>query len=338
MIGRISLAYRRVMRSNSLFDMRFGSQMTPPFAPPKGKFTTAVFHVIQAASAFTSSRVTLAWKRMPPFPGPRERLCCTRKPVSTRTWPLSIFVGNETSRTRFGVRSTWRSPGSSFSSSAAMSNWICAMRKGFRSSRGAMRGTRGGTVGFTTVAISFGPFLGTRISSYLESGPNRQNFLPAGISHLRPFAASGSNTGLGIRGAKVQQLIALLQRQGHLFRYVHPANRIPHQLARRFPCVPLSARDIPRAGRLARRSRQKAPHESHTPGNHQEPKQKSQNTSKKGHLYPNYSCRSVKSAWNLPSRVYAMGKAAVKRNSVISMGCAANRAIRAGRASPPISL
>src|SRR5581483_4704662 len=70
------------------------------------------------------------------------------------------------------------------------------------SSRGAMRGTRGGTVGFTTVAISFGPFLGTRISSYLESGPNRQNFLPAGISHLRPFAASGSNTGFGTRGSK----------------------------------------------------------------------------------------------------------------------------------------
>ena len=59
--GRISLANRRVIRSNSLLDMRFGSQMMPPFAPPNGTFTTAVFHVIHAASAFTSSSVTLGW-------------------------------------------------------------------------------------------------------------------------------------------------------------------------------------------------------------------------------------------------------------------------------------
>ena len=59
MIGKISLAYRRVMRSSSLLDMRFGSQITPPLAPPNGTLTVAVFQVIHAASAFTSSRVTL---------------------------------------------------------------------------------------------------------------------------------------------------------------------------------------------------------------------------------------------------------------------------------------
>ena len=37
-----------------------------------------------------------------------------------------------------------------------MSNWICAMRNGFRSSRGAIRGTIGCTAGFTTVAIGVG--------------------------------------------------------------------------------------------------------------------------------------------------------------------------------------
>ena len=57
--GRISLAYLRVILSNSLFDIRFGSQITPPLAPPNGTFTTAVFQVIHAASAFTSSSVTL---------------------------------------------------------------------------------------------------------------------------------------------------------------------------------------------------------------------------------------------------------------------------------------
>src|ERR1700692_4983100 len=33
------------------------------------------------------------------------------------------------------------------------------MRNGFRSSRGAMRGIIGATVGFATVAIGFGPFV-----------------------------------------------------------------------------------------------------------------------------------------------------------------------------------
>jgi len=52
----------------------FWAQTTPPFEPPKGMFTTAHFHVIHAASAFTSSSVTLRSKRIPPLAGPREVL------------------------------------------------------------------------------------------------------------------------------------------------------------------------------------------------------------------------------------------------------------------------
>ena len=51
-----------------------GSHTTPPFAPPKGMLTSAHFQVIHAASALTSSRVTLRSKRIPPFAGPREVL------------------------------------------------------------------------------------------------------------------------------------------------------------------------------------------------------------------------------------------------------------------------
>ena len=46
------------MRSSSPRDMFLGSQIMPPLAPPKGMLTTAHFHVIQLASARTSSSVT----------------------------------------------------------------------------------------------------------------------------------------------------------------------------------------------------------------------------------------------------------------------------------------
>ena len=52
--------------------------MTPPLAPPNGMFTTAHFHVIHAASAFTSSRLTFMSNRMPPLAGPRDELWMTR--------------------------------------------------------------------------------------------------------------------------------------------------------------------------------------------------------------------------------------------------------------------
>ena len=49
------------MRSSSPRDIFFGSQATPPLAPPKGTLTVAHFQVIQEARAFTSSRETFGW-------------------------------------------------------------------------------------------------------------------------------------------------------------------------------------------------------------------------------------------------------------------------------------
>ena len=74
----ISAVYRRVILSSSPRVSVEGSQITPPFAPPNGMFTTAHFHVIQAASARTSSSETFLSNRMPPLPGPRAMLWRTR--------------------------------------------------------------------------------------------------------------------------------------------------------------------------------------------------------------------------------------------------------------------
>ena len=82
-------------------------------------FTTAHFHVIHAASAFTSSSVTFLSNRIPPFPGPRDVLYSTRYPVNTSTSPLSISTGIETMIWRSGLRSTLYSPRSRLSSCAA---------------------------------------------------------------------------------------------------------------------------------------------------------------------------------------------------------------------------
>ena len=49
------------MRSSSPRDICFGSQMTPPFAPPNGRPISEHFQVIHIASAFTSSSVTSGW-------------------------------------------------------------------------------------------------------------------------------------------------------------------------------------------------------------------------------------------------------------------------------------
>jgi len=51
----------RVTFSSSRTLRRFGSTVTPPFAPPKGRSITAVFHVIRLASERTSSRSTCGW-------------------------------------------------------------------------------------------------------------------------------------------------------------------------------------------------------------------------------------------------------------------------------------
>ena len=57
----ISLVKRRVIPSSSRRESRFGSQITPPLAPPNGRPISAHFHVIHIASALTSSSVTSGW-------------------------------------------------------------------------------------------------------------------------------------------------------------------------------------------------------------------------------------------------------------------------------------
>ena len=52
---------RRVMRWSSSRETLRGSNFTPPFPPPYGRFMSAHFHVIIAASAFTSSSDTCSW-------------------------------------------------------------------------------------------------------------------------------------------------------------------------------------------------------------------------------------------------------------------------------------
>ena len=58
MVSPSSTTKRRVMRGSSLRLSFFGSQMIPPFAPPKGMSATAHFQVIHEASARTSSALT----------------------------------------------------------------------------------------------------------------------------------------------------------------------------------------------------------------------------------------------------------------------------------------
>ena len=57
----IALVNRRVSRCFSSELIVVGSHWTPPFAPPYGMSTTAVFHVISEASARTSSISASGW-------------------------------------------------------------------------------------------------------------------------------------------------------------------------------------------------------------------------------------------------------------------------------------
>src|SRR5512137_2728728 len=113
MMIEISDAYLRVILSTSPRDIFFGSQMMPPFAPPYGMSTVAVFQVIQDESALTSSMSTCGWYLMPPLYGPRASLCWTLYPVWTLTDPSSILTGKFTVSSLFGLFRTWRTPASS---------------------------------------------------------------------------------------------------------------------------------------------------------------------------------------------------------------------------------
>jgi hypothetical protein len=56
--GTSSLAKRRVIRSISATERRFGSQRTPPLAPPNGSPSRAHLRLIQSASAAHSPSET----------------------------------------------------------------------------------------------------------------------------------------------------------------------------------------------------------------------------------------------------------------------------------------
>lgn len=57
-IGVIFFVNARVKFSSSVSESSLELQITPPFPPPNGRSTVAVFIVIHIASADTSSRLT----------------------------------------------------------------------------------------------------------------------------------------------------------------------------------------------------------------------------------------------------------------------------------------
>src|SRR5208283_1260707 len=125
----------------------------------------------------------------------------------------------------------------SFKTSAAISNCICAIRKGLSSSRGATRGTIEGTPlgrltigGFATVAIWIGPFrcalfesllLESPVLPHLETvGTTTRSRLTFGCSsHISPGTPSSRN------GATRCQLAAGLQ--SFPLRAFHSRDREP---------------------------------------------------------------------------------------------------------------
>ena len=129
------------MRSISAIDSVAGSHVTPPLPPPNGRSTTAHFHVIQNASAVTSSSVTPGWKRMPPFAGPRAKLYCTRYPVKTSMPPLSRWNGIEKMIWRDGCVRIALIPGSRLSSAAASLKYAIASPKTLTSRTAVVPGT-----------------------------------------------------------------------------------------------------------------------------------------------------------------------------------------------------
>src|SRR5438046_9627205 len=104
MKSAIAEAYLLVILSSSGFDISFGLQITPPFAPPKGMSAMLHFQVIQHARALTSSRVTLGWQRIPPLEGPRASLSWTLYPVKPFTPPASTLTVRPTEETPHGPR------------------------------------------------------------------------------------------------------------------------------------------------------------------------------------------------------------------------------------------
>ena len=74
-ISEILLVKTLVSLSSSSFSSSKALHVTPPLAPPNGISASAVFQVIKAARARTSSISAVGWNRMPPLYGPRDPLC-----------------------------------------------------------------------------------------------------------------------------------------------------------------------------------------------------------------------------------------------------------------------
>src|SRR5438132_12062804 len=168
------------------------------------------------------------------------------------------------------------------------------MRKGFKSSRGAMRGTMGGAriclvgaVGFATVAIGVGPFVySICLRNFLFIWPKfkvtaskfwlsiRRKLLR--INGIRVAAGSG---------AKVMKLTSVPERNGTRFVHMHPTYRIAHQSARRGWNSGRTMGSLRARGRLIpAHAADAASQHPQSPGEDQQPKQKSHDASKKVHL------------------------------------------------------
>ena len=152
------------------------------------------------------------------------------------------------------------------------------MRKGFSSSRGAIRGTIGGapvgrvgTGGFATVAISFGPFLCSCLNSpaccraallFVQKNSGIGRELPR-LNHK--FVAA-------FFGAKEDRLSTTVFRDRQSFRQMHPADRVPHQ----FPGHRITRhinRLLPAGGGTAHAFHD-SPQQGNAPRNNQDPKKK----------------------------------------------------------------
>ena len=109
MTGAIFFMKALVMFSISWFDNFFGSHIIPPFPPPSGRLTVAVFIVIHIARAETSFRLTCGWYLIPPLYGPSSELCWILYPVKIFVAPSFILTEKFTlvSRSVFKIMSSF---------------------------------------------------------------------------------------------------------------------------------------------------------------------------------------------------------------------------------------
>src|SRR4030095_7002089 len=113
------------------------------------------------------------------------------------------------------------------------------MRNGFRSSRGAIRGTSGGAAGFTTVAIGVGPFLFSVVLRHSSQASLLAYLSPSGpikSANLETWGCSAvcrapQNAALiflaALLGTEILRLAVGVHRQSQFLRHMHPTDRVP---------------------------------------------------------------------------------------------------------------